>query len=73
VVTKRTEKSWSSTPEYLIGEKERTNVRFEQSENPRESGKEFCTVDGVEYWRYDCYVDFSPYGWQMVEEETNQT
>lgn len=31
------------------------------------SGKQFCTVDGRRFYRYDCYTDFSPYGWHEVD------
>jgi hypothetical protein len=61
---KRTDVQWDD--EYLISEKDRAKYRWEQSEDPQTSGKEFCTVDGVQYWRYDCYVDYSPYGWRRV-------
>jgi hypothetical protein len=54
--------------EYLISEKDRSECRWEQSEDSR-SGKEFCTVDGVRYLRYDCYVDFSPYGWKRLDAQ----
>lgn len=50
--------------EYLISQDEvqQSNYRHEPEPLPR-SGKEFCTVDGVEYYRYDCYLPQSPYGW----------
>lgn len=34
------------------------------------SGKEYvCDENGVEFFRYDCYVNFSPYGWRPVTED----
>jgi hypothetical protein len=68
---KRTDVSWDHG--YLIGQGERTDERWEAPDRPGLSGKEYCTVDGVEYWRYDCFVDFSPYGWQLVNLEVMKT
>ena len=65
----RTGVAWKD--EYMIEQSEvmRSNYRHEPSGTTR-SGKEFCTVDGIEYYRADCYTPISPYGWYRVEHNT---
>lgn len=51
--------------EYLIYASDRDNHRYAPGEGNK-SGRDYCTVDGVDYYRYDCYMWESPYGWFVV-------
>jgi hypothetical protein len=64
----RTGVKWAT--EYIIYGKPREDesYRHESGEGTR-SGKEFVTIDSVEYFRYDCFVEFSPYGWKRVVQQ----
>jgi hypothetical protein len=55
-------------PYYLIGDPySDDSYRHVPSQDSR-SGLEYVTVCGVEFYRYDCYWNQSPYGWMPVAD-----